>query len=327
VTVAKATPPTPSAGQYTYPVKLGSVTHTFAKACLYPVTTTVTDDDTLSAVPVTTSVIVTAPLGSEPAGPGYWQQQLSPPPPPSPPGGRLPAATLACYLAIAQHLSPGLGPNLTPASALAILKAPDPGPTKTAKLAVQVRQELLTVLLDFANGGWNWTAAVGQNRVTFETVVWNANQALLSRTAKSLQTAINTLHQTQGFEPPPNLVWAPGVNGIYSFGTLKAGTAGSRTFTITNPGPDGKPHPLPPAMTVALIGPSATEFKITANTCPGSAPPPAPPLTSCQVTVQFKPAVTDMPYSETLTVFPGPAPPKGPIPPNVASLTLTGTGS
>ena len=336
-TVTAPTPTTPTGKLYTYPVKLGSVNHTFADACLYTVTTTATDDDTLSTT-LTTPVVVTAPLGSNPDPPGYWLRQLSTGRPAPPPSGRIPAKTLGCYLEIAQHLSPELG-SLTPSAAASILRpGPPPSPpSRVAMLVTQLRRELLTVLLDFANGSWNWTQEIplaptppkggGQpHEATLQTLVANANQALASGsdTAQALQVALSELRRAQGPELPPSLSWSPSTDGIYSFGTVNATTTVTETFTITNPGPNGKLRPLPPAVAVGLTG-SATAFTVTSTTCPAAPvppstmPPPAPPARRCTVTVEFTPKTSDKTYDATLTAIAGPGP-------GIASLVVTGTG-
>jgi hypothetical protein len=319
-TVTKPTPSAPTGTEYTYPVASGAAQHAFADACLYTVTTTATDDDTLSTT-MTTPVVVTAPLSSDPAAPlsaGYWQQQYSGG---SRSGSRLPVETRQCFLAIAQHLSPALGPDLTTAAAVSILKGAQHRPlstTKTQRQVVQLRQELLTVLLDFADGSWNWTEVVGPNQVTPQMLVANANTALTTKTPNALKTALHGLDHAQGFQPPPNLTWSPSTNGIFAFGTVNAGTHVVRTFTITNRGSGGKPKVLPSAVPVALTGPSGAEFTVTANTCPAAASPHAPRLTSCTVTVEFTPAAGDTAYNETMTAGSGARP---------LSLTLTGTGT
>jgi hypothetical protein len=201
-------------------------------------------------------------------------------------------------------------------------------------MASQLRQQLLTELLDFANGSWNWTEVlkVGPNRATFQTLVLNANQALTSKTLKAMQTALNALQQVQGPQPPQQLTLAPSANGIRSFGTVNTTTAATETITVTNPDPHGKLNPLPGALTVKLTGSSA--FTIVGNTCPPGPPSPPgpppgqPPLTKCTVTVKFEPTSSDTPYNTTLIVSPGPPPPHGgPTPPIMATLTLTGTSA
>ena len=338
-TVTRPTPTTPNVqGQYTYPVALQSVAHTFANACSYTVTTRATDADSLSAS-MQTPVIVTAPLQFTPPSPSaFWKQQFSPSPkPPKLAKGHIGSATLACYLKVAQRLSPQLAPNLTPAAALAILQpAPPPQsqpPSQTAQMAAQVRQNLLTVLLDFANGNWNWTQELSINggphgpyEASLQTVVGTANQALISNTLKAMRTSLNALHQVQAPKPPNQLTWSPSSNGIHSFGTVADGKTMTQTFTITNRGPDGKLHPLPPALPVELAGSSA--FLITANTCPSAPPPGPPPRTTCKVTVRFAPTVDDTPYSATLVVLGGTLPQKGgPPPPIAATLTISGTSA
>ncbi len=316
ISVTAPTPMAPSGNEYTYPVALGTVTHSFANACLYTVAITATDDDTL-ATTLTTPFVVTAPLGFMPAHSSYWQQQFASPPP----RGAIAAATLACYLAIAQHLSPELG-ALTPAAAESILKdwpAPAPHP---AQLVAQLRQQLLTTLLNFANGSWNWTEPVGANEQSLQALVTNANQALTSSTPVAMLSALKALRMIQGAQ---QLEWSPNTNGLYSFGTLAAGTTATKTFTITDPDPRGKLDPLPTVLTVSEVGSAA--FTITANNCPtGPAPPHGPPRTACTVTVKFAPATSDTTYSAVLTVVSGPPPPKGPaLPPVLGSLTLSGT--
>ena len=329
--------PTPSRATsqntYTYPVPTGSVTHTFASACLYTVTTTATDDDTL-ATSLTVPVVVTAPLGADPAPTADWLRQLSAGRPAPPPGRRIPAKTLGCYLEIAQHLSPELG-RLTPAAAASILGPGGPAQARSQSgmLEAQLRRELLTVLLDFANGSWNWTQEIalaptsprasGQpHEATLEALVGNANLVLTSEpgTVQALQAALGELRQAQVPQPPPLLSWSPSTDGVYSFGTVNVTTTVSETFTVTSPGPNGQLRPLPPDVPVALTG-STTAFTVTATTCPAgpASPTTSPPPSTCTVTVAFTPKATDTPDSATLTATAGPTP-------HIASLVLTGTG-
>jgi hypothetical protein len=329
--------PTPSTATsqstYTYPVPTGSVAHTFASACLFTVTTTATDDDTL-ATSLTVPVVVTAPLGAEPAPTAYWLRQLSAGRPAPPPGRRIPAKTLGCYLEIAQHLSPELG-DLTPEAAASILGPGGPAQARSQSgmLDAQLRRELLTVLLDFANGSWNWTQEIplappspqgsGQpHEATLEALVGSANQVLTSEpgTVQALQVALGELRQAQVPQPPPLLSWSPSTDGVFSFGTVNTTTTVSETFTVTNPGPNGQLRPLPPDVPVALTG-STTGFTVTATTCPAgpASRGTSPPLSTCTVTVAFTPKATDTPYSATLTASAGPTP-------HIASLVLTGTG-
>lgn len=322
--VTAPTPSTPNAKDlYTYPIELGTISHTFADACLYTVKTTATDDDDLSAT-LTTPVVVTAPLGFIPAGPGYWHRQFTSS---HPWRGKLGAATLGCYLSIAQHLSPELGPNLTPAAAALILQPEpsrsQPSPTwRTDQLVAQLRQQLLTVLLDFANGSWNWTQPGGPDRANLQTLVWNANQALTSKTRRAMYAALTALDLFQSPQPPANLMWSPNTNGIYSFGTVKAGTAVTQMFTLK-----ATRGPLPSVVTVALTG--SPVFSIVANTCPSKPSPhehmPPPPRTTCAVTVRFAPTASDTPYSATMTVTVGPPPFLVASP--AVSLTLSGTST
>lgn len=189
-TITPATSGPNAAGLYTYAVANG-FTHAFADACLYTVTTTVTDVDTLSTS-VTTPVVVTAPLGFTPTGPGYWREQFAAAAGRNR-GGQVGAATLGCYLEIAQHLSPGLGPNLTPAAASSILQPSLGHLSATEKLVAQLRRQLLTVLLDFSNGSWDWTQAVGQGGATFGSLVTGANEALASQSPQAMQAALDAL--------------------------------------------------------------------------------------------------------------------------------------
>lgn len=196
-TVTAPTPATPSSQHlYTYPVKQGAVSHTFANVCLYTVRTTATDDDTLSTS-LTTPVIATAPLGFTPTGAGYWLEQVKGSVPTNS-GGKLSAEEVVCYLKIAKHLSPELGLLPTATSAAEILQPKLGHLTATQKLAAQLREELLTVLLDFANGSWDWTQVVGSHGATLQSVVWNANQALTSTTRRAMQTALGVLRQLVG---------------------------------------------------------------------------------------------------------------------------------
>ena len=189
-TVSPAASGPDAAGRYTYAVVNG-FTHTYAKACLYTVTTTVTDVDTLDTA-VTTPVVVTAPLGFTPTGPGYWHEQFAAAAGRNR-GGQVGAATLGCYLEIAQHLSPELGPDLTPVAASSILQPSLGHLSATEKLVAQLRRELITALLDFSNGSWAWTQAVGPGGATFGSLVTDANGALASGSPQAMQAALDAL--------------------------------------------------------------------------------------------------------------------------------------
>jgi hypothetical protein len=194
-TVTPATSGPDGAGLYTYTVANG-FTHAYADACLYTVATTVTDVDTLSTA-VTTPVVVTAPLGFHATGPGYWQEQLAAAGGRDS-GGKIPAAVLGCYLQIAQHLGPELASTLTPVAALAVLDPSYGQLSKTEKLAAQLRRELLTVLLDFSNGSWDWTQAVGSGGsggATFGSLVTGADGALASESPQAMAAALGALDE------------------------------------------------------------------------------------------------------------------------------------
>ena len=312
-TVSAPTPATANAGgQYVYPLAPGSVSHAFADACLYTVTTTASDDDGLSTT-LTTPVVVTAPLGFVPASSNYWSQQFLSGA--RSPRGGMSAATLRCYLQIARHLSPELGSNLT-SSAASILAGTGP----TSRVA-QLRQQLLTVLLDFANGSWNWTQVVGPKGTTLQALVANANHALASNTRHAVSTALFALFAVQTSFPPANLAWSPDTNGTYSFGMVKTGTAVSETLTLTS-----RSGPLPPGTSVQLAGSPA--FSITASTCPVGAPPTGRNGSrlgpSCTVTIEFAPTASATAYSATLTASVGSTTFGGTVP---VSITLTGMGT
>lgn len=309
-TVTAPTPTTANAGgQYVYPLARGSINHMFANACLYTITATASDDDGLSTT-LTTPVVVTAPLGSMPASSNYWYGQFAS-------GGRsrgsLSASTLRCYLQIAQHLSPELGPNLT-STAASILNPS--GPTSRA---AQVRQQLLTDLLDFANGSWNWTQVVGPNGETLQGLVASAGRALASGTARAVNTALMALVSVQTSQPPENLAWSPSTNGTYSFGVVKTGTSVSETFTLTS-----RSGPLPTDVNVQLGG--SPTFSITASTCPVAASPGrgrTSPSATCTVTIGFAPTASATDYNATLTASVETTS-GGSIP---VSVTLSGSGT
>lgn len=211
-TVTSPTPPAPGTqGRYTYPVATTSVAHGFVNACLYTVTTTATDDDTLSTS-LSTPVIVTAPLGFQPAPNGYWQEHIAKSigydGGKADHGGKsqLTAAQVTCYLEIAQHLSPQLGLVATPAGGLAVLRPRLDHLGQTQKLAARLKEQLLTVLLDFSNGSWDWNQAVSPDGTTLQTVVNDANQALTSQTrsamVRSLAALGEAMHPDKGAMHP-----------------------------------------------------------------------------------------------------------------------------
>lgn len=179
---------------YTYAIDQGSLAHTYAEPCIYHVQTTVTDDDTLSARTLDTSVVATAPLGATPMGPGYWHQQMEAALAKDN-GGQLSAATLGCYLQIAQYLSPELANNLTLSSAAAILKPSLGHLSPIAKTAAKLQRLLLTSLSNFANGTWDWTQAIGPGGTTYASLVAEANQALTSGSSQALTAALAAFEQ------------------------------------------------------------------------------------------------------------------------------------
>lgn len=190
--VTKPTPKTANAQNlYAYPVPGGKITHTFSDACLYTVKTTATDDDTLSAT-LMTSVIVTATPGSVPKSSRYWLTQVLH----DTRSGYLSPATVQCYLKIAQHLSPQLGLQLTTTSAAGILQPRLTTLIGTEKLTAELKQALLTVLLNFANGSWSWTQVVTQKGATLQELVLNADQALASGTSTTINAALDALVRT-----------------------------------------------------------------------------------------------------------------------------------
>lgn len=179
---------------YTYAVPSGSVQHTYASPCLYHVMTTVTDDDTLSAPPLPTPVVATAPLGAAATGTGYWLQQVDAALGHDR-GGQVSAPTVGCYLAIAQYLSPELAQNLTPPeltpSAAAGILRPDLGHMSAAqKTKARLEQLLLTSLMNFSNGTWDWTQGIGPAGATYSSMVAQANAALSSGSPAAMQSAL-----------------------------------------------------------------------------------------------------------------------------------------
>lgn len=179
---------------YTYAVAEGSLAHTYAEPCLYHGQTTVTDDDTLSAPTLDTPVVVTAPLGATPTGPGYWHQQLEAALG-NDNGGQVSISTLRCYLQIAQYLSPELATNLTLSSAAGILGPSLGHLSPTAKTAANLQRLLLTSLFNFDNGTWDWTQPIGPGGATYASLVARAHQALTSGSPAALTAALAAFEQ------------------------------------------------------------------------------------------------------------------------------------
>jgi hypothetical protein len=175
-------------GVYTYAVASG-FSHTFGNACVYQVQTSVTDDDTLSAPTVDTPVVVTANDGNSAAvqkTTAFWIKELGTPRPP------LNTRDVDCYVEIAQYLSPYLGTGLS--AAVSVLQPNLSRMTTAQKAAAMLRSTLLTVLLDFANGDWNWTQGVGPHQTPFETLVNAANAALGSGSVSAMQAATQAIY-------------------------------------------------------------------------------------------------------------------------------------
>ena len=179
--------PGPIAGWYPYSLHDAFIAHVFANACLFRVATTVTDEDTLSAPTVMTPVVATQPLGAQRYGAGNWLHQLD-----LSGHSRRGAMTTAqwnCYLAIASYIAPPLANgSVTLSQARTILSPAYAGLSATDLLASQVRRDLLTSLLNFANGAWDWNAPLGPSATAYSVLVTQANQALTSMDPVALST-------------------------------------------------------------------------------------------------------------------------------------------
>lgn len=179
-------------GLYTYAVANG-FSHAFGTACVYQVQTAVTDDDTLSAPTVGTPVVATANDGKSAAvqrNAVFWAEELGAA---SQGDVRQPLNTkdVACYVQIAQYLSPYLGTGIK--AAQTILQ-PDLSRMATPqRTEAMLRSTLLAALLDFANGDWNWTQRVGPRLTPFETLVTAADAALGSGSVPAMQSAAQAL--------------------------------------------------------------------------------------------------------------------------------------
>jgi len=178
---------------YTYGLPEG--THTFAGACLYSVTTVVTDASLLSAPTLTTPMVATEPLGATVLPTGEWQTEIA-----ALIAGRqghqVDASRIPCYLAIASYLSPQLGISLSPGQAQAILHPGGQG--KQSQLSIdtaKLQQLLLTSLLNFSHGTWDWTQVMDGHGDTYATMVANANSALSSGSTAQMEGAIGQLQQ------------------------------------------------------------------------------------------------------------------------------------
>lgn len=201
-------------GWYPYTAASSGFAHTFPAACLDLVTTTVTDADTLSAPTLTTPVVVTAPLGATAMGSNYWLGQLrvalwvaAHPGSPADVGRgdhlQLSTAQLTCYLRIAQYLSPALGRALGTASSLqaapslqAAADLLEPGRSRfdpQGRAGARLDQQLLTTLLDFANGTGNWSR--------YSAAVAAADSALSAGSERAMTEAITTLDQVTFGDP------------------------------------------------------------------------------------------------------------------------------
>jgi hypothetical protein len=158
--------------------------HTFGDACVY-LTTFAADDDDLGHDEAEANVIVQG-NAEEAAKHGFWKRQY---------GGEGPAAftqaTLECYLLIADHLSAVFNEardasTLTAASE--VLKVGSNAPP-----IKQLERELLTALLNFANGAFAWGELVidadgdGVLDTTFGDVIGTADAVRLNPASTSAQ--------------------------------------------------------------------------------------------------------------------------------------------
>jgi hypothetical protein len=179
---------------YTYSIPPG--THTFTNACFYKVQTSVTDSDTMSAPVLTTPVIATTPAGAMPIVAADWNQVVQAYIT-GVPGRGVTSSVIPCYLSIASYLSPQLGANLTPQLASSILH-PWMGSSRTqtvAQTTATLKQSLLTSLLNFSNGTWDWDTVIDKQGNTFADLVTNANTALDSGSQAQMNSAIKGLQE------------------------------------------------------------------------------------------------------------------------------------
>ncbi len=183
-----------TSGWYPYSSPPGGVTHTFSTACFDPVQTTVTDADTLSAPVLTTPVVVTAPLGATAEGAGYWHEQLAAALGHDR-GQTLGAAALTCYLAIAQHLSSQLGTQPSLPAALGVLEPRLGHLPAVGRASSLLRRELLTSLLDCANGTADWTEPIGAGGASYASLVAGADAALSSGRLPAIEGALQALRR------------------------------------------------------------------------------------------------------------------------------------
>jgi hypothetical protein len=184
VTVAAPSGPAVS-GNYPYDWPASSLTHTYQSACYNPMTTSVVDEDTMTGPSVNTPIIVTAPLGAAKQGAGYWLSEMATAL--QGPNGTLSAEQLGCYLSIAHYLSPSLPTGLAEASAVL-----SPHFAKLSALQIanaKLERDLLTSLLNFANGTWDWTQPVTPSAIPYNQLVAAANSALAGSSVASIDTA------------------------------------------------------------------------------------------------------------------------------------------
>lgn len=197
-------PADPATGWYSYTAAPGGFTHAFPTACLDLVTTGVTDANTLSAPPLTTPVVVTAPLGARPEGSGYFLGQIrialwaAAHPGSAADLGRahhaeLSADQLTCYVRIAQYLSSALGNDASLQTAAHLLEPHwfrfDP----QGRIAAELKLHLLTTLFNFANGTGDWSQ--------YSAAVTAANVALASGSDRSMLAAIEGLDRATFHDP------------------------------------------------------------------------------------------------------------------------------
>lgn len=186
-------------GQQMYTYGLPQGTHAYVNACFYNVQTTVTDSDTLSAPLLQTPVVATEPLGSLPLVSADWQQAVGA----AISGGRgiwADPGRIPCYLSIAAYLSPQLGGNsisLQAASSILnpFLGGPHSRPTRLQTDSATLKQLLLTSLLNFSHGTWDWTQVVDRSGDTYGALVAKANTAMNSGSTAQMEAAIALLRQ------------------------------------------------------------------------------------------------------------------------------------
>ncbi len=175
-------------GLYSY--DYGPLSHQYTSACYDPVVTSVTDLDTMTGPSTQLNVVVTTPLGAKKRGPGSWENDIAK----AQTGrGSLTTSQLQCYLDIAHFLAPSLPTTL--AGATTVLSGATQDGLSGAPLAyAELQRDLLTSLLNFANGTWNWNQSVGPMATPFSTLVQNANTALGADDLNAMITATNALN-------------------------------------------------------------------------------------------------------------------------------------